>query len=349
MTVYKKNIAYTKTPLTTQYEYKDYFKIYPFTSDAGPKNKAARHFPCVIELTYQEEEVKDVKPFDLENVDKMISETATQTNKLIEITNLLSAITNYRFFFYRNPETYWAMPIPEGDKEGINDMKSEWSFSLFYYPDLAKEFQISKSFTETKFSPTKLVTPRRYYFYNPVESIEKEIDFPDDIDSIIANYKSLSTKDKLVCDSAIFMLCNGLDLMDRMKSLSFVSVVSSIETLVHHEFRDEEIEYECSDCKTLKSSSRNCAKCGRPIWGVTAKFREFLFKYVSNDKQAKKMYDKIYSIRSKISHTDYLISGENFLNWDFSKTTDEIYLNHIEAVQLSRRAISNWLRKRASR
>jgi hypothetical protein len=349
MTIYKKNIAFTRTPFTGEYQHGDYFKIYPFRSKKGPANPTASHFPCIVELTYEEREIKDVKPFDLKNVDKIISETATQTNKLIEITNLLSCITNYRFFFYRDIETSWSLPLNEQTKKSSDTVKSEWSAPLFYYPELADEFKMGNAFSKPAFANIKLVDPKRYYFYDPVESTEKEIDFPNDIDDVITNYRGLNTEDKIVCDSAIFLFSNGSDLRDKMKSLSFMSVVSSIETLVHHEFKAEKIEYECNDCKTLKSSSRVCAKCGRSVWGIAAKFREFLFKYVSSQEGARKFYNKIYDIRSKIAHTDYLINGENFLNWDFSNQTDEIVMNHLEAIQLSRRAISNWIRSKKSK
>ncbi len=126
-----------------------------------------------------------------------------------------------------------------------------------------------------------------------------------------------------------------------MKSLSFFSFVSSIETLVNYEFRNERVEYTCNDCKALSSSERNCKKCGSPIWGVSAKYREFLFKYVSNDPNAKKMYNKIYDIRSKITHTEYLMNGENFLNWNFDDKTEEIARKHLEAMQLARRSLIN--------
>lgn len=233
--------------------------------------------------------------------------------------------------------------LNQQSKENADKLKSEWSFSLFY-PELVAEMKIEKSFSTTDFPKIKLTEPKRYYFYDPVESKEKEIDFPNDIDSILTNYLKLQEKEKIVCDSAIFMLCNGLDLRDKMKSLSFLSVVSSIETLVHLEFKNEKVEFECNDCKTLKSSDRTCAKCGRPVWGVASKFREFLFKYVSKEEPAKKMYNKIYDIRSKIAHTEYLVNSENFLNWDFSNATEEMAIRHLEAIQLSRRAVSNWLR-----
>lgn len=115
MSVFKKNILFTKTPLKGEYQFKDYFKLYPLVSDKAPNNAVAAHFPCILKLTYDEKEVKDIKPFGLKHVDKMIAETAAQTNKLIEIANLLLSITNFHFFFYRNVETNWAVPFKSAE------------------------------------------------------------------------------------------------------------------------------------------------------------------------------------------------------------------------------------------
>lgn len=346
MTNYTKNIAFTKTPLVGHFRFGNYFQIYPFTSENGPTSKFANHFPCIVELTFQDSEIKKVEPFNLKNVDEMLSRTTVQTNKLIEITNLLSVISNYRFFHYRHLEGSWSVPMPDIITEEYNDTKSTWTNNLFYYPQIAKEFFI-KEFSKLETDTIPLFDKRLYYYYEPLESKEKTINFPSDINDVIKNYINLSQKDKVVCDSAIHLFCNGLDIFDKMKSLSFLSIVSSIETLVNYEYLNEKIDYECHDCKTLKSSGRNCHKCGRPIWGVTAKFREFLFKYVSSRKEAKIMYSKIYDLRSKIAHTDYLINGENYGSWDFNDKTEELSRRHIEAMQLGRRAISNWIRSKA--
>lgn len=58
------------------------------------------------------------------------------------------------------------------------------------------------------------------------------------------------------------------------------------------------------------------------------------------------MYNKIYDIRSKITHTDYLINNENYLSWDFNDRTGELSTKHIETLQLARRSLINWLQKK---
>ncbi|MES2733479.1 MAG: hypothetical protein V4714_17170 [Bacteroidota bacterium] len=347
MTNFIKTIAFTKTPLQGHFRFGDYFQVYPFISENGPNSKKAKHFPCIIELTFADSEIKKVEPFNLKNVDEMLSRVTVQNNKLIEITNLLSVISNYRFFTYRHLEGQWSIQTPDVVTEEMDNIRSTWTVNLFYYPQIAKEFSI-KEFSQVDLPSIPFFDKELYYYYEPLESIEKIINFPTDINEVIEAYLKLSLKEKVVCDSAIHLFCNGLDIFDKMKSLSFLSIVSSIETLVNYEYLGEKIEYECNDCKTLKNSERNCQKCGRPIWGVSAKFREFLFKYVSDEKEAKKMYSKIYDIRSKIAHTDYLINGENYGNWDFSDKTEELYMRHIQAMQLGRRAISNWLRNKIS-
>ena len=79
-----------------------------------------------------------------------------------------------------------------------------------------------------------------------------------------------------------------------MKSLSFFSAVSAIETMINLEYKEEKIEFDCNHCKSLKSSARICQKCGKPKWGIAEKFREFLGKYVSNSKSSRRKFNKIY-------------------------------------------------------
>lgn len=344
MRQYIRNIIFTKTPLNGKFKYSDIFQIYPLNLENAPNSKVTDHFPMIIEFWYDTESLPSVSEFDSEGVNKMIAQTTAQTNKLIEITNLLSSISNYQFFFYRKPETFWSVPISEENTEDINKTSSTWSASLYYYPSIGDELKID-GFTDVDYKEVDLITQRKYYWNNPVESKDKFIDFPDTINEILTKYFEIKGNKKKVVLSSIFQICNGLELFHRMKSLSFFSFVSGIETLVNYEFRNEKVEYECNDCKSLKSSDRKCKKCGSPIRGVTAKYREFLFKYVSDDPNAKKMYDKIYTIRSKITHTDYLMNGENFLSWDFNDKTEEISTKHLEAMQLARRSLINWILK----
>lgn len=348
---YVKRIIFTLTPLKGIYRYKDEFQVYPINISGAPNGEQVKHHPVILEYHYDELQMARIKPFDDGPLNEMMSHTLAQTNKLIQITNLLSSITNFRFFYYRDTEMNWSMPVPdkmtEQEAQAYNNMSSNWSWKIYYYPAYKTDLQINQ-FSNPDFKPLLLKEHHQYYWYDPVEGQNKSIDLPNTIDQILDKYYELAPSDKKVIDSAIYQFCNGLDLFNTMKSLSFFSMVSSIETLVNHEYRKEKMEFKCNTCKSLKASSRTCPECGEPTWGLTAKFREFLFKYVSNVQGAAAIYNKIYSIRSKIAHTDYLINDEKFMNWDFNDKTEELSTKHLEAKQLARRSLANWLLKKSS-
>ncbi len=344
-----RTIIFSKTPLKGLYRYKDEFQIYPLNLKNAPNQSNVSDIPLIIEFWYDTKDNAKVTVFDYQNLNEWASEASTQLNRLIQITNLLSVISNYRFFYYRVVDAKWTKYFPDdvndSNRDEINNSPSQWSLVNYYYPGISEDLQISE-FAKPDFPQVKFYEQNFYYYYNPVENIQKPITLPHTINLILERYFSLNNKERNVVDSAIYQICNALDLFSTMKSLSFFSAVSSIETLVNYEFRDEILEYECDQCKSLKSSSRICQKCGKPTWGVGAKFREFLFKYVSKQKDAKKFYNSIYDIRSKITHTEYLLHGENFMSFDLTDKTKEINLRHLEAIQLSRRSLVNWLLKK---
>jgi hypothetical protein len=341
-----KNIIFSRTPLNSCYRFGDKFQIYPVNLENAPSSSHGAHFPMIIEFYFDDSEIKEVKEFSTKSVNQTLAELTAQTNKLIQITNLISTISNYRLFFYRHPEIMWSVPIPEEItdeiKEEFNKTSSSPSMPIFTYENIGKDLHITK-LSNPDFPKIELLPQKLYYFYEPLEDKKKNINFPNTADLIFENYFKLDYKELKIINSAMHQFCNGLDLFKNMKSLSFFSIVSSIETLVNLEFKDEKIEFECSDCKTIKESKRHCQKCGRPSWGIAAKFREFLFKYVSNKKEAKKLYNQIYNIRSKITHTEYLLNGDNFSDWEFNNKTEEISMLHLTAMQIARRSFANWL------
>ncbi len=346
---YIKNIIFSQIEVTKIYRFKDEFQIYPLNIENAPNSKKSKHFPLIIEYPYDEDEFKGVKPFDGkedDDINVMISQLSHQTNKLIELTNLLSTISNFRFFFYRNVSMSWGIPNPDeindNNREEVNNLSSKWSAQLYCYKNMSKDLQIN-SFSIPEFDKIKLIPKIDYYWYEPMYGDKKEVDLPENIDIVLEKYFSLTTEEKKICNSSLHQFTNGLDLFKTMKSLSFFAFVSCIETLVNFEYRNNKLEFECNDCKSVKTSNYSCNKCGKPIWGISAKFREFLFKYVSSGLNAKKLYNKIYSIRSQITHTGFLLSGDNFLDWDFTDKTEAINIKHAEAMQLCRRSVSNWL------
>lgn len=337
---YLKNIIFTKSQLTGTYRYKDEFQFYPLDLDDAPRFDKINEIPICFEFYYEDKDVKMYNPFGSKTLDAMVSETTAQTNKRNRILRLISVITNYRFHLDSKTEVIWGLNASNVSDE----MKSIPIVQAYAYPNIGQDLKITE-LTNYDQGEIILLPPNEYYIYDPVDDRTKQIKLPLNIDKIIDKYFELDEKTRLIVDSAIYQLCNALDSFKNMKSLSFVSAVSSIETMLKIEFKKEKLEFECKACQTLKSSPRTCHKCGRPKWGIAEKYREFLFKYVGESPENRKLYMKIYNIRSKIVHTEYLMFNENVLDWEYGDKESELNLHHLTAIQLSRISIVNWLLK----
>lgn len=357
-----RNVVFTLTPLGAKFRYKEEFQVFPLLSDKAPQSEVASHFPVCIEYWIDTDEIvnvgKDINKYvgveiekeDQESTafDQSMSKMTFLTNKLREICNLLSAITNHRFFTPKSPKQFWALPLYKDNPEDYNECSSFWAFEFFYYPELPHELKIEYFSDLGKLEPISLIPTKTYYLNDPFDHPKKLITFPDTIHYTLDRYYSLNETERRVVNSTIYLICNSLELRDDMKSLALLSAVSAIETLINYEYRNEKIEFECKDCQTIKSSSYHCQKCNRPIWGIAQKFRKFLLTYVSSSEESRKKYNKIYSLRSKIAHTDYLISGDNFVDWSGDDKTEKLRQLFIEAIQLSRLSLVHWLLRKES-
>lgn len=335
-----KNIIFTRSQLTGTYRYRDEFQFYPLDLVNAPTFDKINEIPICFEFYYEDKDVKMYNPFGSEFFDAMVSETTAQMNKRNRILRLLSTITNYRFQLDSRTDIIWGL-----DASNISDeMKSIPIVQAYAYPNISQELKINDLTPKTNGGIIEL-PPKDYYTYDPIDNRTKQIKLPLSLNSIIDKYFKLDDKTRLIADAAMYQLCNALDCFKSMKSLSFVSAVSSIETMLKIEFKKEKLEFECKVCQTLKSSSRACHKCGRPKWGIAEKYREYLFKYVEESPESRKLYSKIYSIRSKIVHTEYLIFNENVLDWELSDKENELSIHHLTTIQLARVSFVNWLLK----
>ncbi len=346
MKTYFRNIIFSKTPLVGKYKFRKEFRIFPAPFTGLPQSEHTLHFPLVIESWVNDEENPEL-PAELNTIENLLSPLTNQTNKVSRISNLLSALSNHRFFQYKEIEDNWGIPIPaEGINEELNTQSSAWTLGLYYYPNMAQDLRI-EHFTVSNAPDITFIEHPNYFLDDPVENKDGEITFSERIDSALKGYYSLDKYTKTCVDSAAYLICNGTDIRPAMKSLSFLSLISSIETLMTLEFKSKmkEISFICHDCRTIESSPYKCPKCDRPIWGIAVKFREFLKKYVSATDASERKYKKIYKLRSKIIHNGALLLGDSQIDWDINGETGEqwqLHLETLQSIQLFGSAISNW-------
>lgn len=345
MRKYYRTIVFTKTPLKSQFRYKNKFQILPIESKVAPSCFYSKHFPMFLEYYVDFEKAnsdKEIAPFEM-----MAARLAVEN----EIINILSVLSNHHFFKYKSSGGQWVITLPNVEhKKMTNDQKtdfnnqySSWSLNSYIYPELKEDLEITK-FSVFKLPITPLIEDYFSYFTkNPIENEKKEICFPATIVSCLDNFYSLSAKTQRKIKSSVALICDGIDISDSKRSLAFLSFVSAIEAFVGLEFSDKEIEFECKRCKSLAVSPYTCPSCGKPIWGIKAKFKEFLKKFVAGSEKSVTTYNKIYNLRCKIVHQGQLLIGDYELSLENMNQKEYDWLMKLKTLQLARISLTNWL------
>ena len=66
----------------------------------------------------------------------------------------------------------------------------------------------------------------------------------------------------------------------------------------------------CPACQQTTSEEK-CEGCGGPVFGLTARFREFV-KHASTDKDRRTFANRLYDLRSAIAHRGELLREDEF-------------------------------------
>lgn len=350
MRKYFRSVLFSKTPLRSQFRFEDRFQILPIVSENAPYSPYARHFPLFIEyfIDYNEKEFPEGMG--------LIKETEARQVVEDEYINLLSVLSNHHFFKYRGNQFNWGIKTPnEGFEKLLPEEEAEyenqvctWIIGGYVYPGLKEDLKID-GFSDFKSPVTPFVsTYYQYFTTDPVDDEKKEIKFPETIYDCLINYFQLSPKISKKVRSSILLICDGIEISDYKRSLAFLSYVSAIEAFVELEYSDKEIEFECHSCKAIKSSPHVCKVCGKPIWGIKTKFKEFLTNYVAGSESSVMKYNKIYNLRCRIAHTGQLFISDYEFSLDNHKDADAEWLMKLETLQIARIGITNWLLNKKS-
>ena len=288
--------------------------------------KSARHFPLFLEYTidYQNDEPTDI--FELGPI---------RSNKEKEILNLLSCLTNHRFFQYDTNMIGWGIMIPnEVINEiipNLDDQESCMFMGVYSYKGLKEDLKIEQFTNFKPIASLKEARMHEYFTDNPVDDYLHEVQFPNTLESALHYYYNLSSDTRKIVNSCIYLACDGMDISSNKRSLSFLSYISAIEGLVGLE--DD-------------TSPDICPQCGRPILGINQKFVSFLSKFVAGSAKSQKKYKDIYNLRSRITHSGKLFQSDYELSFnenDEEKSYNE-WLMELETLQLFRISLDSWLR-----
>lgn len=333
--MYCRSIIFTKAPLLKAYRYKDIFQLVPiFYSRTAPFSKYASHFPAFLEYVVDENDVKELAIEDTlrkcgipENYILIGKSIPKQSQVRKEILHLLTSLTNFQFFEYGADNNCWGIQAPVDidtlnpeEEELLNNQTSRWTIGGYVYSDLKKDLQIT-SFTNCKSYYTGTEELYHYFTNNPHLEENHEIKIPPYLDSTLDRYFSMNAEDRKWVRRCIGLLNEGIDLFDSKRSVSLLSIISSIEGMALLDYK------KYGKTKGLGPKSR---------------FLRFLKIYVSSNSEEK--FKKYYEKRCEITHEGVLFLSDVDLYANLT-TQHEDWLFRLEIMQVARLALYNWLRR----
>jgi len=114
------------------------------------------------------------------------------------------------------------------------------------------------------------------------------------------------------------------------QSASFMALINAIETLIPQ-----------------TKGEPHCKECGRPIHSVVSRFKDFMEKYTNDlSEEAKAERQRLYDIRSSLSHGDYLLHADIEVVWGMEPSSEQERQAHERAWRWTRIAMVNWLHSR---
>lgn len=331
-----RNIIFTNAPFIKAFRYRDVFQLVPFFySSQAPISVYASHFPAFLEYEV-ENEVAEILNCEEEFRKKGIAEDAlalvrkipSQTRVRKEIIHLLSSLTNFHFFEYGAEHNCWGIQAPmknvdslnEEELEKLNNQTSHWTIRSYVYPGLSQDLNIS-GFSPCKEYCEPCDNSRAYFTVNLNIANNPEIKFPPYLEYVFDRYFSLAEDEKETVRQCVGLLYEGIELFASKRSVSLLSIVSSIEGMAK-----------------LDLQKYGNGEQLRP----TMRFLRYLKTFVAGKSEEK--FRLYYEKRCEITHEGVLFLSDIDLYGDIQKQNED-WLLRLEILQAARIALYDWLRQ----
>ena len=333
----RQEIVFTEARITGTYRYKDLFQLRPIFPDALTLQWGMGHHPALIEFSYNLPDVSETNynPQIPEQVllPMIDNESSAKVRKWLLL--VLSTFAKNRLFQYGSSpfEQQWFVKLPLNEKDIITSVVPHWGQTAYNHNGISA--WIVDNFSPLDEPLIHLVESNEYYQSETprqyvVGKTSDIFELPDRIAEFIDKYLALSDTSKKGFLSSSFLFDQGIQLFHTAPSLAFAACVSSLETLIAVDHKDEPVE--------------RCECCDQPKYHVRQTFLEFIKRYGSASAEARKMADRVYQRRSGILHEGQLFVGEmdqkttegsiEWINYDKSRR---------DVIRFFRTCIINWL------
>jgi hypothetical protein len=333
----RQEIVLSETRIKGSYRYGEIFQMRPMHQEAPVLEWAMGHHPWLLEYMYNVPDVSETK-YNPDLPDHVLmpmldDEASSKVRKWILL--VLSIFAKSRVFQYASgmSQQQWFMRLPKDSNDLIVSPTPLWGQGGYQYQGISA--WIIDKFSDPKVPPIQLVESNEYYRTETpqqyvVGQTSDNFELPDRINSYLDTYIALPERFKNCFLSSCFLFNQGIQLFYQAPSLAFAACVSSLETLIAVD-KKEEPKDRCECCDQIK-------------YHVRQKFLDFIRKYGSDSKDARRVADRVYERRSRILHEGQLFVGEaepktiegaiDWINDDQSRRN---------VIRFFRTCIINWL------
>ena len=152
-------------------------------------------------------------------------------------------------------------------------------------------------------------------FNDDFVSIEKDADIF--LNKYFKNDKKILDRFRM----SLMLYYNSIGIFEDSSSMSFVSLVSSIENIIS-------FEEDYYDCKIDK-----CSQCKQNIYKLNKRFKNFIMRYYQDGDNMNKYLNEIYSLRSKITHCGKIFYMD-YTSTEFSRGEYDTYTKFMKIVRV---------------
>ncbi|GCE89067.1 hypothetical protein MSKU15_0668 [Komagataeibacter diospyri] len=254
--------------LTGVYRFSDVFQILP------SKLKNSDHTNYYIDIEYNASYINK-NLLDNKKYDDLVLENIKKRahlQLLSEIISLLSISTDEYYEICKDESDY--APYPQEIIESFSENPM----------DFPGDFSIRRDALRISRGPK----------YN-----DDNIAIHPKAEILFSKYFKLEPDDRDKYDASIFLYRMAQDVSVKSASLSVLSYISSVENLMDF------------DAIKTKFKPEQCDKCGQQAYKISRRFKEFMKKYSciqGGDVESNKLLNKIYSMRSSITHTGGILN-----------------------------------------
>ncbi|HTN46922.1 MAG TPA: hypothetical protein VL098_11290 [Flavipsychrobacter sp.] len=146
---YYKAVVFCSNPINGVFKYADVFQIYPLISCDAPQSASMNLYPFVLEYCVDDSKQIEVDN-KLEDVKDIVSDLTQSTNFQNRLLGLLTAFSNYRFYFPRVSQQWFISIDPQLSKEEMDGQTSKIGLNVYRYPSLTEDTFIT-SFSNVEF------------------------------------------------------------------------------------------------------------------------------------------------------------------------------------------------------